>query len=474
MVAPITEPELTDELEGALGRHGALGAVAAVVQDGRLGLVVAAGRRRLDDHRGVGADTVFPVASITKTFTAGALAVLVDRGVVGLEDPVRRHLPDLRFADALRTEETTLLDLAAHRTGLPRHPLADYVGDYSSPELLDLLAHVEPAFGLRSRYSYTNLTYLALGTALAAAARTSYADLIAETLLEPLGLRTATASFPQAMASADLAAPHDLVAGRHVAVPRLDRTRHAPASVVHAGGTDLGRWLETFAGPGAEQLFGRSHGHFREAHSVAPGDTGGLDHAAFAMSPVWLTSLAWGMWVYHGRVVLSHGGDVDGFKSDCVVVPEAGFACGVLANTGESPLGSALCGWALDRALTGETVAWADRVTPMRGRGAPGSEPDGLARRVAPVGEHAGTYRHPGFGDLTLDVDGGDLLARFARAPRWPLRLVPTANGGWQVLDATDPGATDWPLADYAPRFDDPGGERTVQLGTLGTWRRER
>lgn len=468
----ITESELEDVLHAGLGRHGALGAVAAIVQDGELSLVTGAGSRSADDGRGVGVDTVFPVASISKTFTAGALGVLVERGDVALEDRVRRHLPNLQFCDALRTEETTLLDLAAHRTGLPRHPLAEYESDLTSAELLAALRYVEPAVPFRSGYSYTNVTYLALGTALAQAAGTTYAKLLQETLLDPLGLRATTASFARAMEGDDLAEPHALADGRHVAVPRLDRTRHAPASVVHSSGHDLGRWLEAFAGTGAERLFGATRTQFSTPHSVSPTMVGGLDHAAVDMGPVWLTGLGWALWVYHGRLVLSHGGDVDGFKSDSVVVPSAGFACAVLANTSNSPLGSAVCGWALDRAFTGQSVDWSERVQPMAAAAVGAPPAVRLARRPVALEGLAGDYDHPAFGRLSLRPDGGDLVLDFARATRWPLRLIPTADGAWTVRNAGLATLDDWPLDEYAPQFSAAGSAQTVRLGSLGTWSR--
>jgi CubicO group peptidase (beta-lactamase class C family) len=64
------------------------------------------------------------MCSVTKSFTATGLALLVDEGKLEWDAPVREMLPEFRLRDPVASEQATLRDLLTHRTGLPRHDWA--------------------------------------------------------------------------------------------------------------------------------------------------------------------------------------------------------------------------------------------------------------------------------------------------------------------------------------------------------------
>ncbi len=68
-------------------------------------------------------DTVFPIASCTKAFTATAVAMLDEEGKLKWDDKVHDHLDYFRLSDELADREVTLRDLLCHRTGMPRHDM---------------------------------------------------------------------------------------------------------------------------------------------------------------------------------------------------------------------------------------------------------------------------------------------------------------------------------------------------------------
>ena len=143
---------------------------------------------------GVGVESRFELGSLTKTYTAELLAILVGRGVVGLEDPVAEYLPGVAGGDT-SAEAITLEDLATHRSGLPRLPPGmpllslDPYAKYDAGALQEYLA----AHGLKrpeqQTFLYSNLGYSVLGFALGNAAGTSYAELLESEILGPLGMK---------------------------------------------------------------------------------------------------------------------------------------------------------------------------------------------------------------------------------------------------------------------------------------------
>jgi CubicO group peptidase (beta-lactamase class C family) len=88
----------------------------SIVKDGRVVLARGYGVRKLGGNARVEADTVFPIASVTKAFNATALAMLVDEGRVQWTDPVIKHIPEFKLLDPWMTREVTLADCVTHRT----------------------------------------------------------------------------------------------------------------------------------------------------------------------------------------------------------------------------------------------------------------------------------------------------------------------------------------------------------------------
>src|SRR5688572_9072230 len=96
-------PELDAYIENARTQMGVPGIAVAVVRDGKIAVTKGYGVRRLGSVERVDENTVFDVASLSKSFTAAAMATLVDEGKMGWDEPVRRYLPQLEFSDPYRT-----------------------------------------------------------------------------------------------------------------------------------------------------------------------------------------------------------------------------------------------------------------------------------------------------------------------------------------------------------------------------------
>ena len=101
--------------------------------------------RDIDTGAPVTRDTVFPICSVAKSFTATAIALLVDEGLLDWDTPVRTILPEFRLRDTVATEQASLRDLLTHRTGLPRHDWVHMGGHLDNAGILAALRHLEPS-----------------------------------------------------------------------------------------------------------------------------------------------------------------------------------------------------------------------------------------------------------------------------------------------------------------------------------------
>jgi len=157
----------------------------------------------VDSAEAPGGDTVFEIGSITKVFTGTILADMVREGLVKLDDPVAQYLPAELVLGDPRMRVITLLDLATHRSGLPRLPGnlwtdeekragVDTTNPYAQYTVARLYAFLSGytlprAPGAQSEYS--NLGFGLLGHALALKTGKTYEDLVVERVCAPLGMK---------------------------------------------------------------------------------------------------------------------------------------------------------------------------------------------------------------------------------------------------------------------------------------------
>ena len=105
-------------IDCALAEQRIVGAIVLVSQDGRPAYARAAGLADRAANRPMTHDTIFRLASLTKPIVTAAALALVEAGVIGLEDPVTRWLPDFKPALAGETPVITLRQLLTHTAGL--------------------------------------------------------------------------------------------------------------------------------------------------------------------------------------------------------------------------------------------------------------------------------------------------------------------------------------------------------------------
>ena len=163
-----------------------------IVHDQELVWAHGFGHSDLDNRVAATADTRYRIASVTKLFTATALLILRDAGMLQLDDPVDRHLPwfDIRqrHPDA---PPITIRHLLTHTAGLPREAAFPYWTDDSFPtrdQVREALPGQETAYPTETRWKYSNLALALAGEIVAAASGQAYEDFVQQRILDPLGM----------------------------------------------------------------------------------------------------------------------------------------------------------------------------------------------------------------------------------------------------------------------------------------------
>src|SRR5258708_28475861 len=164
------------------------GVALVVVQDGKGALTRAYGQRDVEADLPVTPATQFVICSITKSFTATAIALLHHEGRLDWTKPVRDYLPEFRLSDAVATERVTVRDLLCHQSGLPRHDWVHFAGDRTPSEMFGVMRHLELSRDIRATWQYNNLCYNVAGLLLERLSGQNFEAFIRTRLTDRLGI----------------------------------------------------------------------------------------------------------------------------------------------------------------------------------------------------------------------------------------------------------------------------------------------
>ena len=217
----------------------------AVVQNGKIILAKGYGFRDAENNLPVTTKTVFPIASMSKSFTVTTLGTLIDDGKLEWDKPVRDYLPGFRMYDPVATDELTPRDLVTHRSGLPRHDMLWYSSNFTRKELVEKLRYLEPNKPLRQTFQYNNLMFITAGYLAGELNHTSWEDAVTTRVLKPLGMTNTVLSSEEARKGSDVAQPYrkNYKTDEVKKIPFADWGDIGPAGGINSNIDDLSRYL---------------------------------------------------------------------------------------------------------------------------------------------------------------------------------------------------------------------------------------
>lgn len=407
-------PELDHLAALAMADWKVPGAAIAVVQDDRVVLARAYGQRDVEADLPVSTATQFVMCSITKSFTATAMALLHHEGRLDWAKPVRDYLPEFRLHDAVATERVTVCDLLSHQSGLPRHDWVHLPGDRAPAEMLGVMRHLEPSLDIRAGYQYSNLGYNLAGLLIERVSGQSYEAFIRTRLTDKLGM-TVSFTLDDLEASADAASPYMMHEDTRLPAMRLP-IRVMAAGALNTSATDLASWMRLHLGRGAfngERLLPAAlidTLHAPRAYYAEPGPAEvGPSHYGLGFR---CTS-------YRGDRLVFHGGGWPGWGTLMTLLPDFGIGVAVLTNRSANEGVTRNLTWRIiDRLRGREPIDWRERSRARREQILAQMQVDKAARDKVRHAEtrpahalpaYAGDYEHPAYGLMAIRDEGGAL-----------------------------------------------------------------
>jgi CubicO group peptidase (beta-lactamase class C family) len=334
-------------VEKALEQLGGVGAFAAIVENGKVTHARGYGLKHMQRAEKVGADTIFQIGSVSKAFTAAALATLVDDGRLKWDDRVIDHLPEFRMYDAWVTREITVRDILVHRSGLGLGQgdlMFVPATQLSRADTVRRIRHLKPATSFRSAYAYDNVLYIVAGQLIEVVTGKTWEAYVRERLLQPAGMKRSATSDEERFATADRAFPHGRLGEIRGIGPQevfdekavMLGENCAPAGAIAASANDMTRWLLVQLGagrlPGSQEMLFSVASAREMWRGVVPVPITPLPAPLGELMPQFrMYALGWNVQDYRGHRILTHGGGTQGMRAVVTLVPgkNVGFALAV-------------------------------------------------------------------------------------------------------------------------------------------------
>jgi CubicO group peptidase (beta-lactamase class C family) len=418
---PVTD-EMLAEIEAFVSEAIELadipGAAVAIVQDGEVIYINGFGVRDRETQEPVDPQTLFAIASTTKTMTTVAMASLVEDGVFDWETPVVDVLPQFAVADPELTQQITMENLVCACTGVPRRDFEFFFNgaQLTAQDIVEQLATFEIFTDFGETFQYSNQMVATGGYAAAAANGTAYdnlldgyVDMVNERVLGPVGMENSTFDFDAAI-SGNVASPYITKLGEGYVPAQFSIERPfipaAPAGGLWSNAEDMAAYVQMLLNGGTT--------------------VDGTEIAAMAqLERLWEPQaqinaqqdygLGFILSDYFGVRVISHAGNLVGYTSEMAFVPQADLGFVMLTNARST---NNINGTAFNRLMElvyGRDQNSAERLLEdLRESQADDADTDATTEPsdersigevvVETVEPYVGTWANPELGEITLEL----------------------------------------------------------------------
>lgn len=323
--------------------RGYPGAAFAIVQRDQVVKLGTHGYTNTSKTRKVDTQTTFRLASVSKTFAAEVVGLLVEDGTLNWQDPVVRYVPDFRVSGD--TSQIQVQHLLGQSTGLVPHAYDNLLEHGKDMEIIwkrmkDLPYMCQPG----SCYGYQNSVFSLVDPIVKQAASMPYEELVEQRIFKPLDMANASLGYEAFISNPNHAEPHARSRGKWKTVPvQRNYYRAAPAAGVNASIEDMGKWVQAQLG---------SMPHVLPPHMVADLHRPRVKTRRELYRKQWRPllndahyGLGWRIYQVGDEQIIYHGGWVSGFRADVAFSPRRDLGIAILINAESSGISELTTGF---------------------------------------------------------------------------------------------------------------------------------
>ena len=406
------------------------GMAIAIVKDNKVIFSKGYGIREYGKKDKITDESLFAIASNSKAFTSAALSILVDEGKISWDDPVRKYLPWFKLYSPYVSENITIRDLLCHRAGFKTFAgdLIWYGTTHSRKEIIERARYIEPTYGFRAHYGYSNIMFLTAGEIIPAVTGKSWDEFIKERFLTPLEMKTTNTSIREFKKDGNIAMPHHIEIGKKpIVVEYVNWDNIAPAGAINSNVKEMANWIKMQLNNGnykEKQILSSKQIRIMRTAQTS-NSISNWSEQTFPSKHFSAYGLGWDLYDYHGSKIVNHGGGAEGMISKVVLVPEETFGFVILTNS-INYLPSALSYYILDNYFGKEEKDWSTLYygfyegSYKRQKEAEAKAELERVKNTKPslnLDDYAGKYRSKMYGDVDIKLENGKLVLYFVPTP---------------------------------------------------------
>lgn len=317
------------------------GASIAVVKDNKIILAKGFGYTKLEKTKNneVDAETLFPIASLTKSFSAVATGIFAAQRQINLDATIQSLMPSFKLSDGYATDHLTLRDCLSMRAGLTGYTFENSWWSQSQLTeklLIEDLSKLSFPCGFRGCFAYQNLLYNIASHIVEINAAKSWELFIKENLLDNLQMSSTKTNHAAFLAVPNKAFPHQWKGNNIIKVPFEKLDVIAAGAGLASNATDMAKWIKF--------ILDRNNPHVAIINDTLTPQTLVNPEMFFAKDEVWMEKvffpkshfLTYGMgWFIHdykGILICQDPGLTDGMNGLMAVIPELNLGIVILNN----------------------------------------------------------------------------------------------------------------------------------------------
>jgi CubicO group peptidase (beta-lactamase class C family) len=401
------------------------GMAIGIIQNDSIIFLKGFGFRDVDKKLPVTPQTLFGIASITKTFTAATVGILYDEGKLGWNEPIINYLPDFRLYDEYATFHANIRDLLSHRTGLSSYSdLMVDVWPHEREEIYRRLQYLKPSLSFREWSQYSNVSFVIAGAIVGKLSGDTWENFVEKRLFKPLGMTHS--NFDQQIKNADdFSYSYEYENGQFVKLPFWVRPASNPAGGINSSAAEMVNWLKLHL----------DNGQFDNRQIISPTSLTVIKNPLILnfyseekqWPPTEFASMGWDHQFYSGYHLLSKRG-IAGFSGYISFMPQEKIGIILLANRDVGlELTHYLTYYIYDQLLDLHEFSWDKLIDDERLKYEVSPEtsskkPQARAEKMSyPREKYIGSYEHDAYGKAVVSVENGEMQLNFNKNFIWPL-----------------------------------------------------
>jgi len=420
-INPVYGQEKTNRLDGIeqeiktlMESYKSVGLSISVVKGNQVIYSNSFGYRDFDKKLPVNENTIFPIASSSKAFTASLLGLLEFEGKISFKDKPSLYVPKLEFYNTQMDNLITIEDLLSHKSGLGEMDgTLVLFPEQNTLKVIQKLKYLKPEGKPKESWIYSNMGYTIAGSIVEQVTGKSWEESLKHNLFTPLDMSNSSTDLESMKKTNNFSYGYGLTKGKVKKVLYEKYYNYKPAGRVISSSKDMANWMIVWLNEGRyqeKQVLPKDFvSNATTIHNIRPNQN---EESAFLFGD----GFGWRMESSSGKYKVHHGGNTSGFSTLVLTYPFEKLGITVLTNQSNSTLPYIIGDIVKNRILDLPKTDLINYPVIVNDIYVPSEIKQGFNLEKKPTQTHSdfeGKYANNGYGTIEIKIEKGNLYATF-------------------------------------------------------------